>query len=302
MDTATNSHDAAVAARPEDFRRVVTALAYLEQHWREQPSLETVAAAVSLSPAHFQRLFQRWAGISPKRFLQFLTVEHTRARLRAGRSVLEAALEGGLSGPSRLHDLMLASDGMTPGRYRAGGLGLRLRVGCHDSPFGRVLIALAPEGICHLEFADDEAAALADLRRAYPAARLDTDARATGAVAAALDGSAPPPCALAPRGTNFELSVWRALLALPPGTLASYGDIARFIGRPRASRAVGRAVGANSVALLIPCHRVVRASGVLGEYAGGALRKRALVGWEAARYSPPADQPLSHRPAAPPAP
>lgn len=293
-DALTDPHDAAAAARPDDFGRVVAALAFLERRWRQQPGLDEVAAAVGLSPGHLQRLFRRWAGVSPKRFLQFLTVEDTRARLRAGRSVLDAALESGLSGPSRLHDLFLASEAMTPGQYRAGGAGLTIRFGCHDSPFGRVLVACSHQGICQLDFADDEAAARRALADAFPAARLEESAKATGEVARALDIGNPPPLPLAPRGTNFELAVWRALLRLPPGVLASYGDIARFIGRPRASRAVGRAVGANPIALLIPCHRIVRASGVLGHYAGGPLRKRALVGREGAQAGVTAGSALRH--------
>jgi len=282
-----DAHDQATAARPDDFRRVIRALAYLERHWQRQPPLAEVAAAVGLSPGHFQRLFRRWAGISPKRFLQFLTVEHARRRLHATRSLLDTALDGGLSGPSRLHDLFLASEAMTPGRYRRGGAGLVLRFGLHDSPFGQVLVARTEAGICHLSFADGGQPAWTTLSTEFPHARLQEDPVATAPVAAALrEPAGPPGIALAPRGTNFELAVWRALVCLPPGALASYGDIARFIGRPRASRAVGRAVGANPVALLIPCHRVIRASGVLGEYAGGALRKRALVGWEAARAQP----------------
>lgn len=284
IERIMDPHDQAVAARPQDFQRVLAALAYLERHWQRQPPLAEVAAAIGLSPGHFQRLFRRWAGISPKRFLQFLTVEHTRARLRASHSVLDAALDSGLSGPSRLHDLFLASEAMTPGRYRRGGEGLALRFGLHDSPFGRVLIARTEAGVCHLSFVDDGRPARETLSGEFPRARLEEDPAATAPVAAALadPAGAASGVDLAPRGTNFELAVWRALLRLPAGAIVSYGDIARFIGRPRASRAVGRAVGANPVSLLIPCHRVIRASGVLGQYAGGALRKRALVAWEAA--------------------
>lgn len=279
------ARDQAAAARDGEFAHVLRALAHLEAHWREQPTLEDLAAAARLSPGHFQRLFKRWAGISPKRFLQFLTVEYAKERLREARSILDTALEAGLSGPSRLHDLFLAAEAMTPGVYGSGGRGLEVRAGVHDSPFGPVLVARTALGVCGLHFADDPPAAWAALRADFPAARLREDPEATREIAACLQrpGFDGLPLPIAPRGTNFELKVWSALLQLPPGVLASYGDIARFIGAPGASRAVGRAVGANPVSLLIPCHRVIQASGLLGNYGGGPLRKRAIVGWEAAR-------------------
>ena len=279
------ARDRAAAAAGGDFAHVLRALAYLEAHWREQPTLEQLAEAAGLSPGHFQRLFKHWAGVSPKRLLQFLTVEYAKGRLRDGRSVLDTALDAGLSGPSRLHDLFLAAEAVTPGAWRQGGAGLTLSYGLHDSPFGPVLIARSERGICGLHFADDTEAALAAVHHDFPRAELirDPDATAEAARRLARPGFDGPPLPLAPRGTNFELKVWRALLQLPLGTLASYGDIAKFIGAPRASRAVGRAVGANPISLLIPCHRVVQASGMLGNYGGGPLRKRAILAWEAAR-------------------
>lgn len=279
------ARDRAAAAAGGEFAHVVRAMAYLEAHWRQQPSLEQLAEAAGLSPGHLQRLFKRWAGVSPKRLLQFLTVEYAKGRLLEGRSVLDTALDAGLSGPSRLHDLFLAAEAVTPGAWGRGGAGLTLRYGVHGSPFGPVLIARSERGICGLHFAEDRAMALEAVREDFPAAELVEDPEATAAVAGRLErpGFDGPPLHLAPRGTNFELKVWRALLHLPLGTLASYGDIARFIGSPRASRAVGRAVGANPISLLIPCHRVVQASGVLGNYGGGPLRKRAILAWEAAR-------------------
>ncbi|HKJ95384.1 MAG TPA: methylated-DNA--[protein]-cysteine S-methyltransferase [Gammaproteobacteria bacterium] len=279
------ARDRAAALSDGEFAYVIRALTYLERHWRDQPGLDEVAAASGLSPYHFQRVFKHWAGISPKRFLQFLTLEYAKARLRDARSVLDTALDAGLSGPSRLHDLFVAAEAVTPGAYRRGGAGVLIRCGVHDSPFGPVLIARTDQGICGLHFADDETAACAMLRGDFPAAEIERDESATADVAACLgrpgfDGQALP---LAPRGTNFELKVWSALLQLPLGALASYGDIAKFIGAPRASRAVGRAVGANPISLLIPCHRVIQASGSLGNYGGGPLRKRAIVAWEAAQ-------------------
>ena len=279
------ARDRAAEAAGGDFAHVLRALAYLETHWREQPGLDRLAAAAGLSPGHFQRLFKHWAGVSPKRLLQFLTVEYAKGRLRHGRSVLDTALDAGLSGPSRLHDLFLAAEAVTPGAWRQEGAGLTLRYGIHDSPFGPVLIARSERGICGLHFADDADTALAAVRQDFPLAELTRDAGATAEAAHRLarPGFDGPPLPLAPRGTNFELKVWRALLQLPLGTLASYGDIAKFIGAPRASRAVGRAVGANPISLLIPCHRVIQASGVLGNYGGGPMRKRAILAWEAAR-------------------
>lgn len=286
------ARDRAAAAAGGDFAHVLRALAYLEAHWREQPALEQLAEAAGRSPGHLQRLFKRWAGVSPKRLLQFLTVEYAKGRLRHGRTVLDTALDAGLSGPSRLHDLFLAAEAVTPGAWGRGGSGLTLHYGIHDSPFGPVLIARSERGICGLHFAEDRTMALEAVREDFPAAELAEDPAATAPVAHRLErpGFDGPPLPLAPRGTNFELKVWRALLQLPLGTLASYGDIARFIGAPRASRAVGRAVGANPISLLIPCHRVVQASGVLGNYGGGPLRKRAILAWEGAQApaSPPA--------------
>lgn len=279
------AQDRAAAAGDGEFAYVVRALTFVENHWKEQPTLDQIARATGLSPYHFQRLFKHWAGISPKRLLQFLTVEYAKERLREARPILETAIDAGLSGPSRLHDLFMAAEAMTPGTYRRGGAGLTIRCGLHDSPFGRVLIARTAHGVCGLHFADDEDSAYTAVRRDFPEADLVVDPSATSEIAAGLGqpGLAGPTLPLAPRGTNFELKVWSALLHLPLGTLASYGDIAKFIGEPKANRAVGRAVGANPIVLLIPCHRVIQASGTLGNYGGGLMRKRAIVAWEAAR-------------------
>lgn len=296
------AQDRAAARGDGEFASVVRALAYLERHWREQPTLEEIAGAAGLSPYHFQRLFKHWAGISPKRFLQFLTVEYAKRRLHEARPILDTALEAGLSGPSRLHDLFMAAEAMTPGAYRRGGAGLRIRCGIHQSLFGPVLIARTEHGVCGLHFADDEAGAFETLRRHYPGAEFIVDPSATEEIAACLNrpGFDDTPLPLAPRGTNFELKVWSALLHLPLGTLASYGDIAKFIGSPKASRAVGRAVGANPIVLLIPCHRVIQASGSLGNYGGGPMRKRAIVGWEAAQRWSVREAPAAKRTLLPP--
>lgn len=274
-----------------DYARIERAIRHLERHAGDQPELAEVAAAAGLSPYHFQRLFTRWAGVSPKRFVELLTVEHAKDLLRSRASVLDAALAVGLSGPGRLHDRFVALEAATPGEFKAGGAGLTIRWGIHASPFGAVFAALTARGVCRLAFVDDEAAEREALAAAWPGARLVRDDGVTAAVAAAVfagNGGAKPP--LWVRGTNFQVAVWRALLRVPEGAVCTYGDLAAAIGRPSAARAVGQAVGANPVACLIPCHRVIRTIGALGGYRWGAQRKRALLAWEAARSERAGDQ------------
>lgn len=272
-----------------DYERVRDALAYLEAHAAEQPSLAELAAQAGLSPQHFQRVFRRWVGISPKRFLQLLTLESAKAALARSESVLDASYAVGLSSPGRLHDLFVSLEAVTPGEHKAGGRGLVIRTGVHDSPFGHCLLALTERGICGLSFDDDPACARgrADLRADWPLARFVEDPAATAPLAARLFGAASeaegPRIDLYVRGSNFQVQVWRALLGLAPGQLCSYGDLARWIGRPGAARAVGGAVGSNPVAWLIPCHRVVTRMGAFGNYRWGPLRKQAMIGWELAR-------------------
>ncbi|NNG04614.1 MAG: methylated-DNA--[protein]-cysteine S-methyltransferase [Inquilinus sp.] len=279
-DPIAETGHAAQAENP----RVATAIRYLVEHYAEQPPLETVAAVAGLHPHHFQRVFKRWAGISPKRFAQHLTVEHAKELLGENESVLGAALDVGLSGPGRLHDLFVACEAATPGDYKARGRDLEIRYGRHDTPFGPVVIGLTQRGICWLGFAEgDPAAAVAE---DWPAARLVPDAAATGMVAARLfgiDPAADPGLPLLLHGTNFQIKVWQALLSIAPGQVASYEDVARSIGRPTAVRAVARAVAGNPIAFLIPCHRVIRKTGALHNYRWGADRKRALLAWEAGR-------------------
>jgi AraC family transcriptional regulator of adaptative response/methylated-DNA-[protein]-cysteine methyltransferase len=272
-----------------DYARVTAALQYLDAHAGEQPPLADVAAHVGLSPHHFQRTFRRWVGISPKRFLQLVTIQHAKAALAASASVLDATYDAGLSSPGRLHDLFVALDAVTPGEFKARGRGLTIRAGVHDSPFGYCLLAVTERGICGLSFHDDRRCeeGLEDLSARWPAARIEVDPAATGPVMERVLGHVSDPArfplTLRVRGTNFQVQVWQALLRLGPGQLATYGDVARRIGRPRAVRAVGGAVGRNPVAWLIPCHRVITSTGTLGHYRWGAERKRAMVGWEAAR-------------------
>jgi AraC family transcriptional regulator of adaptative response/methylated-DNA-[protein]-cysteine methyltransferase len=270
----------------EDYRRVEKAIAFLEAHQARQPSLEEVAVAVHLSPFHFNRMFQRWAGISPMRFLRCLTKEHAVALLDQGMNVLEASLESGLSGPGRLHDLLVTCEAVTPGVWKQRGKGLILRFGVQESPFGLCLVALTDRGISNLQFFDTLSAkeAEAALREEWPAATLIRDDDAAPRVVSQIFGEksgAPLPLHL--HGTNFQLKVWQALLAVPEGTLVTYQTLARAIGQPKAGRAVGSAVGANPVSLLVPCHRVIRKSGIFGNYRWGPGRKRALIAWESGR-------------------
>lgn len=270
-----------------DYERIARAIEYLRRHAGDQPDLAAAARHVHLSEHHFQRLFTRWAGVSPKRFVQFLTVEHAKSYLAATRGVLDAAGAVGLSGPGRLHDLFVTLEAMSPGEYKAGGAGLAIRYGVHDSPFGPALIAITARGICALNFVGG--AGVERLRRDWPDAELRWDPDATAPVAERVFRplALPPGRALAllVKGSNFQVKVWRALLELPLGSLATYGDIAARIGAPGSARAIGTAIGANPVAWLIPCHRVIRASGALGGYRWGAERKAAMLGWEAAQVA-----------------
>jgi AraC family transcriptional regulator of adaptative response/methylated-DNA-[protein]-cysteine methyltransferase len=271
-----------------DYQRIARAIRYLERHLEQQPGLDDLAAELDLSPYHCQRLFQRWAGISPKRFLQYLTVEHAKRLLAESNSLLEASLASGLSGPSRLHDHFVTLEAITPGEFRRRGKGLAIRYGIHDSPFGSMLLAVTGRGVCGLYFLGQAAleTLLDELAADWPEARIVADQQASGAVAERLfaGGGYNPgrPLHLLVRGSNFQVSVWKALLRIPPGMLCSYRQLAEAIDRPRAVRAVGSAVGANPISGLIPCHRVIRTSGALGGYRWGLTRKRALIVRESA--------------------
>lgn len=286
-----------------DYARIERAIRYLDAPRTTAPTLAEVAAVVGLSEAHFQRMFTRWAGISPKRFLQHRTAEVVKQLLRERRPLLEVTYEAGLSGPGRLHDLIVNAEGVTPGELQRDGRGVTIRYGFHPTPFGECLIALTRRGVCHLAFVqrDDRHEALAVLAREWPEAELLPDQQSTRKAAAQAfppPGSNPvPSLALHVRGTNFQLKVWRALLAIPLGSVTTYGDLAAAIGDPKASRAVGTAVGSNPVSYLIPCHRVIRATGELGGYAWGTDRKRTMLALETAM--PPAGTP-ARTPATPP--
>ncbi|WP_341937918.1 bifunctional transcriptional activator/DNA repair enzyme AdaA [Marinimicrobium sp. C2-29] len=273
-----------------DYDRVAQAMAYLVEHATDQPTLEEVAAQVHLSPYHFQRLFSRWAGTTPKRFLQALTLERGKRLLAEPIGMIEISHELGLSGSSRLHEHFVQLEAVTPGEYRSRGEGLNIDYGLHPTPFGPVFVALTQRGICRLGFVDesslDEMAA--ELEKDWPASALSRNDSSTQAVLDSLFHSAPEdrpgPLSVYVKGTNFQIAVWRALLHIPAGALASYVQVAAATGRPTASRAVGNAIGANPVALLIPCHRVIQQSGALGGYRWGAGKKQMLQAWERARY------------------
>ncbi|WP_047243644.1 methylated-DNA--[protein]-cysteine S-methyltransferase [Chromobacterium subtsugae] len=272
-----------------DYHRMADAIRYLVAHAGQQPRLADLAAALHLSESRLQRLFTQWAGVSPKRFIQQLTCEAAKARLAAGVPVLPLAHELGLSGGSRLHDLFVTLEAMTPGEYQRGGAGLDIGWSVEASRFGPLLLAQTARGVCALQFVADEAAAEAWLHGQWPQARLRYQPGAARALAerlfSPLSPRAGPPLALRVQGSNFQIQVWRALLAVPYGSLVSYGQLAAGMGRPQAARAVGGAVGANPVAWLIPCHRVIRAEGALGQYRWGETRKAELLGWESAQLA-----------------
>jgi len=277
---------------PTDYQRIEEAIHYLEQNFRAQPSLDELAAHLNLSPFHLQRLFRRWAGISPKRFVQFLTIEHAKTLLAETRTILDTTYEVGLSSPSRLHDLFVTIDGITPGEFKRQGAGIEITYGFHETHFGQCLLATTERGICALFFCDErhEEARLA-LRKKWSAATLIEQPDSTAPLVQQLfpafstTNPAQPaqPLRLFLKGTNFQLQVWQALLNIPPGTICSYGDIAQQIDKPRATRAVASAIAANSVAYLIPCHRVLRKSGLMGGYRWRPVRKKAMLAWEAGR-------------------
>ncbi|MGB0561286.1 MAG: bifunctional helix-turn-helix domain-containing protein/methylated-DNA--[protein]-cysteine S-methyltransferase, partial [Spirulinaceae cyanobacterium] len=253
------------------------------------PDLATVAAQVHLSPHHFQRTFSQWAGISPKRFSQYLSVEYAKSRMVATKNVLDLSLETGLSSPGRLHDLFVKLEAMSPGEYKQGGAGLQIRYGIQKTRFGHCLIAMTERGICNVQFLDatmGEEAVRDRLAVAWPHAEIQYDPTATQEVGKRLFApleTQPKPLTFHVKGTNFQIQVWRALLQIPFGGITTYQTLAGQIGRPTAARAVGNAVGKNPIAILIPCHRVLRESGELGGYRWGLERKAALVGWEASQ-------------------
>ncbi len=285
MQTLTVNYSQSAA----DYRLIEQALNYLSEHYRAQPDLEEVASYVGLSPYHFQRVFTRWVGISPKRFLQFLTKEHALQLLAQSSSVLETAYQTGLSGPGRLHDLLIATEAVSPGEYKNRGDGLRITYGYHDTPFGECLLARSARGVCGLHFVqgNDRAAPFEALEKRWARAELVFEPEKTAPLIAAIfpleNVEQSTPLSLHLQGTNFQIKVWEALLHIPAGQVVSYEGLAARIGRPSATRAVSRAVALNPLAVIIPCHRVIRKMGALGGYRWGLPRKQAILGWEMAK-------------------
>ena len=272
------------------YQSVARAIGYLQTHRRQQPTLDELAQAVGWTPAHLQRVFSDWAGISPKRFLQILAMRDA-AGVLPEHNVLEASHAAGLSGPGRLHDLVVNCEAVTPGELKSGGAGLNIEHGEGPTPFGPALVAWTTRGVCHLQFVPQESSSaplLAALQTQWPKARFEAKPKAAQAQLARIftrTESKNAPLHVLVRGTNFQVQVWRALLAIPEGTTTTYGELATQLGKPKGARAVASAVASHSIGVLIPCHRVIRASGALGGYRWGLERKLALLGWEAARAS-----------------
>jgi len=270
-----------------NYQRIAEAIDYIKTNFKDQPDLEKVAEKIHLSPFHFQRLFTDWAGVSPKKFLQFISVEHAKNILKDKQATLfDAAFETGLSGTGRLHDLFIKIEGMTPGEFKNGGEALGINYSFAESPFGKILVASTAKGICYMAFADDEAKTFAELKKLYPNARYHqvVDMMQQNALYIfTKDWSKLNEIKLHVKGSGFQLKVWETLLKIPVGQLSTYGSIAAKINKPSASRAVGTAVGDNPVAFIIPCHRVIQSSGSFGQYHWGSTRKTAMIGWEAAK-------------------
>ena len=272
-----------------DYDSVRRAIAFISEHWRAQPTIEAMADAASVTPDELHQLFRRWAGLTPKAFMQALTLDHAKGLLRDSASVLDAALDSGLSGPGRLHDLFVTHEAMSPGEWKNGGAGMTLRFGFHPSPFGTAVVIASGRGLAGLAFADhgEEQSALADMQRRWPRATYLEDRAGTAALAQRIFDTklwrADQPLRVTLIGTDFEVRVWETLLKIPMGRAVSYSDIASSIKRPTASRAVGAAIGRNPVSFVVPCHRALGKSGALTGYHWGITRKQAMLGWEAGK-------------------
>lgn len=270
-----------------DFERISKAIEYMYAHFKRQPSLDEVANQLNMSAFHFQRMFQAWAGVSPKKFIQYLSVENAKRLLKTNQlSLFDTADKAGLSGTGRLHDLFVKIEGMTPGEYKKGGENLNIYYSEAETVFGRMLLASTAKGICYLAFSESSETAFSELRALFPKAMFENktdDFQKSVLMFFNSNPATPKQIQLHLKGTPFQLKVWEALLKIPEGSLTTYGEIANSVNNPKASRAVGSAVGDNPVSYLIPCHRVIRSTGVLGEYHWGAARKKAMIGWESAK-------------------
>ena len=269
-----------------DYYRIEKAIVYIRQNFKQQPDLDEVAKQIHLSPFHFQRMFKEWAGVSPKKFVQFISIEYAKSLLKQNISIMDTAIETGLSGTGRLHDMFVNIEGMTPGDFKNGGLDLQINYSFAETVFGNVIIASTHKGICHLAFAGEQENETEQLFRTFPKASFvqKTDLIQQNALQFFTgDWSDLQKVKLHLKGTPFQLKVWQAMLNIPFGNIATYASIAGKIQNPDATRAVGSAVGSNPVAFLIPCHRVIKSSGVIGEYRWGTVRKTAILGWEASQ-------------------
>ncbi|AWV97975.1 bifunctional helix-turn-helix domain-containing protein/methylated-DNA--[protein]-cysteine S-methyltransferase [Arcticibacterium luteifluviistationis] len=270
-----------------NFERIAKAISYIEQNFKTQPNLDEVAEKVNLSPFHFQRLFKEWAGVTPKKFLQYISVNHAKSILAANnQSLFDTAEDVGLSGTGRLHDLFVNIEGMTPGEFKNGGENLTINYSYANSKFGQILTAATLKGLCYMGFSDENGSAFEELKARFPKATFKESMdgfQRNGAAVFGEDWSKINKVKLHLKGTAFQLKVWEALLKIPTGKLSTYGDIAHQIDKPKAARAVGTAIGGNPIAFLIPCHRVIQSSGIFGGYMWGPNRKTAIIGWEAAQ-------------------
>ena len=269
-----------------DYSRIEKAIAYINHNFREQPSLEEISTAVNMSPFHFQRLFSEWAGVSPKKFLQYVSLRYAKQLLQRNTTLMNVSNEIGLSSSSRLHDLFINIEGMTPGEFKNGGAGLTINYSFRESPFGNIIIASTNKGVCYIHFQNNESVALRDLKACFPSAvyhQAEDKYQKDALLIFQKNGGQTDPIKLHLRGTRFQIKVWESLLKIPTGGLSTYGDIAKKTGNPKAARAVGTAIGANPIAFLIPCHRVIQSNGKFGGYMWGAEKKMAIIGWEAAK-------------------
>ena len=269
------------------YNKVAEALMYIDENFKEQPSLDLIAKQIHLSPFHFQKLFKEWVGISPKKYLQFTSSNYTKSLLKKSEiNLFDTAYEAGLSGTGRLHDLFIKLEGMTPGEYKNGGINLNINYSYAESPFGDMIVASTTKGICHMAFIEESEQAFAELQNHFPNAsyfqKVDT-IQQDALFIFRNDWTKLNKIKLHLKGTEFQLKVWQALLSIPEGKLSTYGNIAKQINHPKASRAVGTAIGNNPIAFLIPCHRVIQESGNFGEYHWGKVRKKAIIGWEASK-------------------
>jgi AraC family transcriptional regulator of adaptative response/methylated-DNA-[protein]-cysteine methyltransferase len=271
-----------------DYERIKKAIEFIHANFQQQPDLDAVAKEVYLSPFHFQRLFKEWAGVSPKKFLQYTSLQHAK-KLLQHHTIMDTAYETGLSGSGRLHDLFISIEGMTPGEYKNGGEQLHINYSFAETPFGNIIVASTSKGICHLAFADNEKDALQQLQTQFPKAQfrqvVDT-IQQNALFIFTQDWKNLSKIKLHLKGTAFQIKVWEALLKIPMGDVSTYSLVANNINNPKASRAVGTAIGDNPVAFLIPCHRVIRSTGDFGQYHWGSIRKTAMIGWEAAKTNP----------------